>query len=147
FLRSIWSGGLAIVGFVSLFIITPVVAFYLLLDWDRLLREIDSWLPRHEAPVIRHLAHEIDLVISGFVRGQALVCLSLAIYYGTALTLAGLPFGLIVGTVSGLLSFIPYVGSIIGITLAGAIGIIHFGPDPVALGIIAGIFVMGHILE
>jgi len=145
--RSVWSGGLAVVGFISLFIITPVVSFYLLLDWDRLVGEIDGWLPRRQAPVIRRLAHEIDEVISGFVRGQALVCLSLAGYYGLALTLSGLPFGLVVGVASGLLSFIPYVGSIIGIASALVIELVSFGFDPLRLGLLAGIFVFGHIQE
>jgi predicted PurR-regulated permease PerM len=146
-LRSVWSGGLAIVGFVSLFIITPVVSVYLLLDWDRLVAEIDSWLPRDQAPVIRQLAGEIDRVLAGFVRGQVLVCLALAVYYVAALSLVGLQFGLVVGAGAGLLSFIPYVGSIIGIGSAAIIGLVQFWSTPWLLVQIALVFVVGHILE
>jgi predicted PurR-regulated permease PerM len=146
-LRSVWSGGLAIVGFVSLFIITPVVSVYLLLDWDRLVGQIDSWLPRDQAPVIRRLAGEIDRVLAGFVRGQVLVCLVLAVYYVAALSLVGLQFGLVVGAGAGLLSFIPYVGSIIGIGSAAIIGLVQFWSTPWLLLQIALVFLVGHILE
>jgi predicted PurR-regulated permease PerM len=146
-LRSIWTGGVAIVGLVGVFIIAPVVSCYLLLDWDRLVQRIDSWLPRDQAPTIRMLAKEIDRVLAGFVRGQLSVCFLLAIYYATGLSLTGLQFGLLVGAMTGMLSFIPMVGSIMGIASAALIGTYQFWPDLMPLALIGGVFVGGQILE
>ena len=146
-LRSLWSGGLAIVSFVSLFIIAPVVSCYLLLDWDRLVALIDSWLPRDQAPTIRSLAKEIDRVLAAFVRGQLSVCMIQAVFYATSLSLVGLQFGLLVGAMTGLLSFIPMVGSVIGIGSALLIGTVQFWPDPLPLVMILGVFLMGQVLE
>ena len=103
-----------LVGALVFLVVTPVVAFYLLLDWERLVRQIDDLLPRQHAPVLRHLAGEIDASIAGFVRGQVTVCFILAAYYATALGLIGLQFGLAIGVTAGLISFIPYIGAIIG---------------------------------
>ncbi len=146
-LRSLWSGGVAIVSFVGVFIIAPVVSCYLLLDWDRLVARIDSWLPRDQAPMIRSLAKEIDRVLAAFVRGQLSVCMIQAVFYATGLSLIGLQFGLLVGAMTGLLSFIPMVGSIIGIGSAFLIGAVQFWPDPVPLAMIGGVFLMGQVLE
>ncbi|MCC2112364.1 MAG: AI-2E family transporter, partial [Hyphomicrobiales bacterium] len=96
-LGSLWSGGQAVAGVLSLFIITPIVAFYLLYDWDRMVAKIDSWLPRDHAPTIRKLAADIDTTLSAFVRGQGTSCLVLGAYYAIALSLTGLNFGLLIG--------------------------------------------------
>jgi predicted PurR-regulated permease PerM len=108
-LRGLWSGGQALLGVVSILVVTPVVAFYLLVDWDRMVRTLDSWLPRQQQDTIRTIAREIDHAIAGFVRGQASVCLILGTFYAVGLVTIGLNFGGLIGMTAGLLSFIPYV--------------------------------------
>lgn len=145
-LGGLLSGGLAILNIVSLMLITPVVAFYLLRDWDLIVRRVDECLPRRSAPTIRSLAREIDDRLSGFVRGQALVCLILGIFYATALTLAGLDFGLVVGLAAGAVTFIPYFGAALGMVLSVGIALAQFDAwQDVAL--IAAIFFVGQALE
>lgn len=128
-------------------VVAPVVAFYLLLDWERLLRQMDDLLPRQHAPVIRHLATEIDASIAGFVRGQVTVCFILAAYYATALGLVGLQFGLAIGVTAGLISFIPYIGAIIGGVLAIGVALWQFWGSPLDIGLVLAIFVFGQVLE
>jgi predicted PurR-regulated permease PerM len=144
--RRLLSGGMALVDVLSLLFITPIVAFYLLRDWDGFVESIDRWLPRQHAETIREQAREVDRTLSGFVRGQASVCLVLAAFYGTALTLAGLKFGLVVGLLAGMLSFIPFVGSILG--FAASLGIALFQFDQTwQVAIIVGIFLFGQAVE
>ncbi|MBN2760706.1 MAG: AI-2E family transporter [Rhodobacteraceae bacterium] len=128
-------------------VVTPVVAFYLLLDWERLVRQIDDLLPRQHAPVLRRLAGEIDASIAGFVRGQMTVCFILAAYYATALGLIGLQFGLAIGVTAGLISFIPYIGAILGGILAIGVGLWQFWGSPVELGLVLAVFAFGQVLE
>ncbi len=142
-----WSGGLAFFNIVSLLVITPIVAFYLLRDFDRIVDRIDSWLPRQHADEIRKIGGQIDEVMAGFVRGQGTVCLILGTFYAVALSLAGLEFGLIIGIISGLLSFIPFVGAVLGLVLSLVPAITQFWPDYVQIGVIVGIFAVGQFLE
>ena len=145
-LGSIWGGGMALFHLLSLIVITPVVAFYLLRDWDRMIAKIDSWLPEAHAQVIREQAALVDRTLAGFARGQALVCLILGAYYGIALTLIGLDFGLIIGLGAGLISFIPFVGSIIGFAVSLGLAFLQFSEWlPVAL--VAAVFIVGQIAE
>jgi predicted PurR-regulated permease PerM len=139
-------GGFALFNVLTLLVVTPVVAFYLLRDWPRLVAMVDSWLPRRYAEVIRAQAREVDRILSAWVRGQALCCLLLAAYYVVALSLAGLDLGLIVGLTAGLLSFIPYVGSITGGVAAIGLALAQF-PDWRGVFVVAGILVAGQILE
>lgn len=141
------SGGLAVIGFLSLLFVTPVVAFYLLLDWDRMVERVDTWLPREHAPVIRSLVREMDEMLAGFVRGQVTVCIVLGTFYATALSLIGLEFGLIVGIVAGLVSFIPYVGAATGLILSGGLALVQFWPDPVMIGAVLAVFFIGQAIE
>jgi predicted PurR-regulated permease PerM len=147
FLQSLWSGGQAIVGIFSLLVITPVVAFYLLVDWDRMVTKVDSWLPRRHVETIRMLAREMDHAIAGFLRGQALVCLILGTFYAVGLTLVGLNFGTLIGLVSGLLTFIPYVGSLTGLVLSGGVAIVQFWPDWPMIVATFAIFFVGQFVE
>ena len=139
--------GLAFFSLLSLIFITPVVAFYLLVDWDRMVAELDKWLPRDQRDTIVSLVREIDERLAGFVRGTTMVCTLLAIFYATALELAGLEFGFIVGLIAGGLSFVPYLGFAVGFILSGVLALLQFWPDFVQIGIIAAIFLVGQIAE
>lgn len=144
--RGVLSGGVAIVDVISVLLITPIVAFYLLRDWDKLMGTLDSWLPRPHAETVREQAREVDSTLAGFVRGQATVCVVLGLFYALALSAAGLNFGLVVGLVAGLLSFIPYVGSLVG--FAASVGIALFQFDELwRVGLVAGIFIFGQAVE
>lgn len=145
--QSIWSGGQALISLFSIIVITPVVAFYILNDWNSMVAKVDSWLPVKNRDTIRQIARQMDRAIAGFVRGQALVCFLLGAYYAISLTIAGLNFGLVIGIVSGIITFIPYVGSLTGFVLAVGIAIVQFFPDwSMVLAIIA-IFLVGQFLE
>ncbi|WP_425062561.1 AI-2E family transporter [Pyruvatibacter mobilis] len=141
------SGSLAFVGFLSLVFVTPVVAFYLLLDWDRMVAQVDSWLPRDHADTIRGLAREMNEMLSGFVRGQVTVCLVLGTFYATGLSLVGLEFGLVVGVIAGIVSFIPYLGAATGLVLSVGLALVQFWPDPVMIGAVALVFWIGQAIE
>ncbi|MFZ0694404.1 MAG: AI-2E family transporter [Alphaproteobacteria bacterium] len=143
---SLWSGGLALIDVLALLLVTPIVAYYLLKDWDDLVARIDSWLPRQQIEMIRAQCREIDRLISEYVRGVILVCLIQAAYYGIALTLAGLDYGAIIGIIAGVLSFVPFVGAIVGFTAAVGVAIFQF-QTVVPVAIVAAIIVVGHLLE
>jgi predicted PurR-regulated permease PerM len=143
----IWASGKALVDILSLLVITPVVAFYILLDWDKMVAKVDSWVPRDWVSVVRRLAGEMDHAIAGFVRGQGTICLVLAILYGGSLSLAGLNFGLLIGIVSGLISFIPYLGSLVGFVLSVGVALVQFWPDYPWILLIGGIFFFGQLID
>lgn len=145
--RSLVSGGVALVTFLSLFIVTPVVAFYMLADWDRMIRIVDGWLPRDHAPAIRALARDIDTVIAGFVRGQGTLCLILGAYYALGLTVIGLNFGLLIGVTAGLVSFIPFVGSLLGLVVGGGVALVQFWPEWPLVAAVIGLFLFGQFVE
>jgi predicted PurR-regulated permease PerM len=144
---SILSSALSVIGAVVFIVVVPVVAFYLLLDWDHMVAEVDALLPRDHAPVIRGIGREIDRVLAGFVRGQVSVCLILGSFYAIALMIAGLQFGLVVGAIAGLITFIPYVGALVGGALAIGLALFQFWGDWVQIGVVAGIFAVGQFLE
>lgn len=147
FLQSVWSGGTAFLYLFSITVITPVVAFYLLKDWPRMMAKIDSWLPLQHRETILGLMREINLALAGFVRGQALVCVILMIFYGVTLSASGLNFGLLIGLGTGFLSFVPYIGSITGLVLAAGVAIVQFWPAWTMVLVILGIFAVGMFLE
>ncbi|MCA3448567.1 MAG: AI-2E family transporter [Rhodobacter sp.] len=141
------TSALNLISVIVFIVVVPVVAFYLLLDWDKMVARVDSWLPRDHAPTVRQIAREIDAVLAGFVRGQVSVCLILGTFYSVALMLAGLQFGLIVGAIAGAITFIPYVGSLVGGALAIGLALFQFWGDWVSIGIIAAIFAFGQFFE
>lgn len=145
--ETLLSSAMSLVSAVVFIVVVPVVAFYMLLDWDHMVARIDSLLPRDHAPVIRRLGTEINVVLAGFVRGQLSVCLLLGIYYSVALMFAGLQFGLIIGAIAGAITFIPYVGAIIGGVLAIGLALFQFWGDWLSIGIVAVIFGVGQFLE
>ncbi|MEI6730441.1 MAG: AI-2E family transporter, partial [Pseudomonadota bacterium] len=111
-LSDILASGFALLNILSLLLITPVVVFYLLRDWEKLLAEFDKLLPRKHYEIIKAQLHIVDLTISGFIRGQTNVCLIMATYYAVILSILGLNFALIIGILTGFLLFIPFVGFI-----------------------------------
>jgi predicted PurR-regulated permease PerM len=146
-LNGLLSSAMSLLNVVILLVIVPVVAFYLLLDWDNMVAKVDDLLPRDHAPVIRALAGQIDRTLAAFIRGQGTVCVILGTYYAVALMLAGLQFGAVVGFIAGLISFIPYIGAVVGGGLALALAVFQFWGDWVMLAVIGGIFVAGQMVE
>lgn len=156
----LYSAGSALSGIIVL-VISPVVAFYLLLDWDRMIARIDELLPRDHAPVIRDLASQMNATLASFVRGQGTVCLILGTFYALALMMVGLNFGLVVGIVAGFLTFIPYIGALVGGALAIGLALFQYlaptemvdgetvrlATDWLRIGIVVAIFVAGQVVE
>ncbi len=145
--QSVWNSGKALVDIAGLFVVTPVVAFYMLLDWDRMIAKIDSWIPRDHLTTVRMLAADVNKSTAAFVRGQGTVCIMLGLFYAIGLTLIGLNFGLLIGLFAGLISFIPYVGSLVGLVLALGVALVQFWPDWLWIGATAAIFFAGQFVE
>jgi predicted PurR-regulated permease PerM len=146
-LASLWSRGQALISIFSLIIITPVVAFYLGADWDHIVSGVDKFVPLHQRETVRRLAREMDKSISGYVRGQSSVCLILGTYYAVVLSLAGLNFGFLIGVVSGLISFIPYVGSLTALVVSLCVAVAQFFPDWSHILIVFAVVLVGQIIE
>ncbi|SDP57921.1 Predicted PurR-regulated permease PerM [Phyllobacterium sp. YR620] len=151
-LQSIWSSGKTLIDVFALFVVTPVVAFYMLLDWDRMVSKIDNLVPRQHVYTIRAIARDMNKAIAGFVRGQGTVCLLLGVIYAVGLTIVGLNFGLLIGLFAGLISFIPYVGSLVGLVVALGVAMVQFWPEwghilGVAIAFGVGQFIEGNILQ
>ncbi len=146
-LQQIWNSGKALIDIIALLIVTPVVAFYMLLDWDRMVARVDSWVPREHVGDVRMIARDIDRAIAGFVRGQGSLCLILGCYYAVGLSVVGLNFGLLIGFFAGLISFIPYVGSFVGLVLAIGVALVQFWPHYTPIILVAAVFFTGQFLE
>jgi predicted PurR-regulated permease PerM len=147
FVETVLSSAMSLVNVLVLIVIVPVVTFYLLLDWDNMVARIDALLPRDHQPTIRQLASEIDHTLSSFVRGQGLVCLILGVYYAVTLALVGLQFGLVVGFIAGALTFIPYVGALVGGVLAIGLALFQFWGDWWWIVAVWAIFQSGQFVE
>jgi predicted PurR-regulated permease PerM len=145
-LRSVWSGGRSLISILSIGIVTPIVACYLLYDWNKMVATIDNWVPPAHQETVQALAREIDKTISGFVRGQSTLCLVLAVYYALALRLIGLEHGILIGITAGLISFIPYLGSLSGLIVSTGIAIAQFSPDWRPIWLVPAVFVVGQSL-
>jgi predicted PurR-regulated permease PerM len=147
FIQGLWSGGRALISLFAVVIVMPIVAFYMLVDWHRMVRKVDSWLPLRHRETIRGLAREIDDALAGFIRGQAFVIIFLGCFYAVALSLVGLNFAFLIGFGAGLLSFIPYVGSMTGLLISGGVAFAQFWPDWVWIATVVGIFFVGQFIE
>jgi predicted PurR-regulated permease PerM len=147
FAASLWAGGKALVSFASVLIIMPVVTFYLISDWHGMFDILDSWVPVRHRETVRELARDIDRAISAFLRGQLVICLCLGLYYAIALTLVGLKFGLLIGLVAGLMTFVPYIGSLTGLLIGGSVAIGQFWPDWIWIAAVVAIFLVGQFVE
>ena len=146
FLRSAWSGGRALLSVFSLAVVTPIVACYLVYDWNRMIATVDSWVPPQRRDTVRALAREIDDTIGGFVRGQSTLCLILAVFYAATLSLIGLKHGMLIGVAAGLISFIPYLGSLTGLVVATCVAIAQFWPSWSLILLVPAIFFVGQSL-
>ncbi len=145
--RSLASGGAAVVSFFSFVIVTPVVAFYILVDWNKMMATIDGWLPLDYRDSLRAIASEINAALSGFIRGQSLVCLFDGLWYGIGLTLIGLDFGFLIGVIAGVLGFIPYVGSLTALILALGVGLVQGWPSLKLFFLAFAVVAAGQFLE
>jgi predicted PurR-regulated permease PerM len=139
--------GIALANALALLGITPLVTFYLLRDWPKIVTHIDAWLPRDYADTIRAQARQMDRVLAGFARGAALVCAGLAVFYGVALSLVGLDFGLLIGITAGALSFVPYLGALVGFGASVGMALVQFWPDWTRVALVGGIFVFGNLVS
>ena len=146
-LGTIVAGSLAFVNVLTFVVVTPIVAFYLLRDWPVIIARIESWWPREQLPVIRSLTAEADAALSGFVRGQSLVCLTLAIFYAVGWSLTGLDYAIILGLLAGILGFVPFLGVMFAVAMSLLVALGQYGFDPFQLGLVLAVFAVGQVLE
>jgi predicted PurR-regulated permease PerM len=145
-LQSLITSSFAHFNILSLVFITPIVAFFLLRDWDRIVVTVDDWLPRRHLETIRDQARLVDETLAGYIRGQGTVCLVLGAYYAVALSIVGLEFGAAVGFLVGLLTFIPYIGATVGALLSVGLALAQF-ENWHRVGLVAAIFLIGQFVE
>jgi predicted PurR-regulated permease PerM len=145
--QSIWTQGMALFNLVSLVLITPLVMFYLLVDWKRMLAEVDSWLPREHATPLRHMARDVNAAVAAFIRGQGTVCLILGCFYALGLWATGLRYGVLIGLMTGLLGFVPVVGWFVGAVTGVLLALLQFWPDMLPVILVAGVFLAGQVLD
>lgn len=145
-LKNILTKSFALINLLSLLLITPVVTFYMLRDWDSFTKKVNSLLPRKSKKSIQKAAREIDRTLSGFIRGQISVCILLGIYYSFGLYIVGLDLGIIVGFIAGLISFIPYIGSISGFVISIILALAQFDGWLPILKVVL-VFVTGQFIE
>ena len=147
FAKSIFNSSFAILDFIFLLMVTPIVAIYLLVDWDKIIKEVEKVIPRRLEPTISQIVIEMHKTVASFLRGQFSVCIILAIFYAVSLTALGLEYGLLVGLFSGLISFIPLIGAILGGLVALVVSLAQFWQTPEWVGVVLIIFLCGQILE
>jgi predicted PurR-regulated permease PerM len=146
-LKTLLASGGALFSLLSLVVITPVVAFYILVDWDKMVLKLDGWLPLDHREHLRAIAGEINQALAGFLRGQLLVCVLLGLWYSVGLTLIGLDFGFLIGVVGGILSFVPYIGSFTVMILALSVALVQGWPALSLFYMSLGVVVAGQFLE
>jgi predicted PurR-regulated permease PerM len=144
--RSAWSGGKALFSLLSLLVVVPIVSIYLLIDWGRMTATIDGWVSAKHRDDVRAVGREIHETVAGFVRGQIVICLILAVFYAGALRLTGLNHAILIGLTAGLISFVPYLGLGVGFVVAACVAIAQFWPDWTPLAVVAGIFLLGETI-
>ncbi len=147
FLNTLVARGVALVSLVSLIVVTPVVAFYILLDWHKMIATLDGLVPPRHRPTVHELARDIDRALAGFLRGQSLVCLCLGTWYGLGLTLVGVNFGFLIGISAGFLSFIPYVGSLTALVVGTTVAVVQGWPNWQLPAMALAVVVTGQFLE
>ena len=146
-LQTLLQGSLALFNSLALMFLTPVVTFFLLRDWDKMIAGIEKLLPRQDAPAVKKIAEEIDWTISGYFRGMLIVLLIVSAFYMVALGAIGLNYGLVIGLGAGLISFVPYLGSTSGFLVSGGVALSQFWPDYTRIALVCGVFVLGQLIE
>jgi predicted PurR-regulated permease PerM len=144
---ALWSRGMALVNILSLLLVTPLVMFYMLVDWHPMLARVGQWLPRDQAPTVQRLAGDINDAVAAFIRGQGTICMVLGCFYAVGLSLAGVNYGALVGLSTGALTFIPMVGWALGLVTALGLALAQFGVAPVMLAKVAGVMIAGQALD
>lgn len=144
---SLWTQGRALFALVSLLLISPLVTFYLLVDWKRMLAEVDKALPREHAGTLRAMGHDINGAVGAFIRGQGTVCLVLAMFYALGLWLVGLNYGVLIGIVTGLMAIVPFLGWIVGTITALTLAMIQFWPQSLPVFMVLLVFLAGQALD
>lgn len=145
-LEGLLNGGMAVVSFLTFIVVTPLVAFFMLIEWTSITQWLYGLLPRHNYEKTKNICDTIDRKIAGFIRGQLLVAITLGVLYAIALTLAGLRYGFLIGIISGLLSIIPLFGSIVGFLIGVIVAWLQAG-ELSYVALIGGIFIVGQFLE
>jgi predicted PurR-regulated permease PerM len=140
---SLWSSGESLISLLGLLVVVPIVSIYFLTDWNRMIATADAWLPANRREVARNLRSEIRDAVGGFVRGQIVICLILAVFYAAALKVVGLNHAIPIGVAAGLISFVPYLGAATGFVIAMCVAIAQFWPDWIPLAIVGSIFLVG----
>jgi len=143
---NVWNSGVAVVNIMSLIFVTPIVTFYMLRDWDKMVKKVDGWVPKKYQDTVHKIVSQIDTTLSGYIRGQTNVCLLLGTFYAVCLSLVGLDFGFFIGFATGILSFIPYVGLLMGFVVGMAVAFFQFG-DIASIGMVAAVFIVGQLIE
>ena len=146
FLQSAWSGGRALISVFSLLVVTPIIACYLLYDWHRMIAVVDNWVPPAHRDTVRALARDVDDTIGGFIRGQSAICLVLGLFYALALTVIGLAHGMVIGFSAGIINFVPYLGSLLGLLVSTCVAIVQFWPNWTMIMVVPAIFFAGQFL-
>jgi len=145
--KMLWSRGQALINLVSLVLVTPIVAFYLLRDWPAVLDKIDAWLPVRHAATVRRLAIDVDGAVGAFVRGQGTICIILGVIYAIALTALGLRYGLLIGVATGILAFVPLVGWVLGLATSLVVALSQSWPDTTLALQVIGVFAAAMALD
>jgi len=146
YLPSVGSQGLALLGIAASLLLIPVVTFYMLRDWDRMMASLSEIIPARVRPSLTAIARDIDQVLAEFVRGQVSVIFIMALFYSLGLWLAGLDYALAVGMVAGILVFVPYLSVTVGVLLGTLASLGQHG-DLVSLLPVWGVFAVGQLLE
>jgi predicted PurR-regulated permease PerM len=145
-LTRLLTGGVAVANLLSLVVVTPIVTFYFLRDWDRIMALLDGWIPRAHLHTVREQAHQISDTLSGFLRGQALVCLILGSFYAVGLSTLGIESGLVIGLCVGFFLFIPVLGGLTGGLISMALAFAQYGSSHKPLYVLL-LFVVGQTIE
>ena len=146
-LEGLLRSGLDFFNSLALLFLTPVITFFLLRDWDKMIASIWEFLPRDQAPVIAKLAKEIDCTIAGYLRGELIVLLIVSAFYMICLGAIGLNYGLLIGLGAGIISFVPYLGSTSGFLISGGVALYQYWPDYTKTALVCGVFVFGQLAE
>ena len=147
FVKNLFGSTMVVINILSLIFITPILVFYLLNDWDIFIAKTRSYLPKNSANQIEEIFTQIDQILSGYIHGQINVCLILGIIYAVFLSFVGLDFGFLIGFLTGVFSFIPYIGMLVGVTISIIVALFQWGFDGFHISLVAGVFLFGQFIE